>query len=428
MNKRIEIIRIINNCMIWSVCYMTILAGMECPLGNTMFFSALILVGFVLISEVIGYFVKNLVLFLVAHIAAMAVCTSLVPKAFLFSDAMSRIYIGGIFAGHVAAVIAGIFMFGAALVAIYSRLDGKGRFYPEIYEGFLFIVLFLFFRITSHREVEGIVLLAEILWAVLIIIFYNARQTIGALVTFHERDFLPSEQIRKNNSIMLRISLIIAGVVMFICAALDYGKEIFDALKRGIITFLRWLFSHFNFEEVEEYEDPVADAGGGGFGMLLPENYVDDSIWHKIWNALFWVVAAIVTVLIIYLLVKLIQQFYKIFNSSRIGLRDRLSRDKKEFLNPLEDGKDNTFSGNKSGRIPLFERLSPRGRVRRMFVKHIRQGQGFSEIRNSSTPLEMEVLSTGAKTQAYEIYEKARYSSEEISAEDLEKMKASIER
>ena len=46
-------------------------------------------------------------------------------------------------AGHVAAVIAGIFMFGAALVAIYSRLDGKGRFYPEIYEGFLFIVLFL---------------------------------------------------------------------------------------------------------------------------------------------------------------------------------------------------------------------------------------------------------------------------------------------
>ena len=150
---------------------------------------------------------------------------------------------------------------------------------------------------------------------------------------------------------MMRIALAVAGVMMLLCTALDYGKELLNSIKTAIVRFLRWLFSHFTFEPVEETEIQSPETHNGGFGALIPEDYVDDSIWQKIWDALFWVAAAIITVLAIYILIKLIKQFYKLFNGSGIGIRDRLSRDKKEYLNPLKNENDGAFGRPKKDSI-----------------------------------------------------------------------------
>ena len=465
MHKRIEILRIINNCMIASIILLTLFTGLGLPFGGEMVWGVLVLVGFILLSEVIQYFVRNLIIFLVCHVLAAFGTGGFVYWIFSASDKTALVIFGGVYALNVAITILGIFLIVITGISIYTRLDGKGRFYPEIFEGLLFAALLILCKITRNSDAEIFVLAGEIIWGILMVLFYNARQTIGALITFKERDFLPVEQIRKNNGVILKFSLAISTAAMFICLLLDYGKELLSAIKRALVTFFRWLFSHFSFEEVQEYESPEVQEVSGGFGALLPKDYVDDSIWQKIWNVLFWVAAVAATILIVYLVMKMIRQFYDLFNKSGVGIRDRLKQDKKEFLDPLEEMSRGTQKKDKGSRMQLFERLSYRGRVRRMFLKRIEQGSNYADVRHSNTPAELEFISLKAgydksgnssmasdmkiitsgsghgkfghvsmtseiemisaaeNSEAVRLYEKARYSTLPITAEDVEKIK-----
>ena len=424
MNKRVEIIRILNNMLIMFVVSAVLSMGFGAPKGWSLTLACLLLSAFVLYSEIIQDFVKNLILFLLCHILGIAGVAKAVGYVYTSSEAIARLEIGGVQIYKVFIFLWCIFMLVVTILGIYTRVDGKGRFNPDIAEALLFIALFFFCKITRVREAESVVLVGELIWGILAVIYYNAKQVMGALITYHDGDFVPYDQIRKNNSTMMRISLAVTGVMMLLCTALDYGKELLAAIKGAIIRFLRWLFSHVTYETVEETEIVSPETHNGGMGMLLPEDYVDDSIWQKIWDALFWIAAAAVTVLAIYLLVKLIQQFYKLFNGSGIGIRDRLSRDKKEYLSPLKNENEGAFGGPKKNSISFMERLSKRGRIRLLFIKYVEKGQNFRDIKSSNTPSEIERISLERDAAAYKLYEKARYSTDEISASDVDEMRA----
>ena len=392
--------------------------------GKTLMLSCLVLTAFVLFSEIIQAFVNNLIVFLTGHVLGIGAVLLMLFYIFTGSYEFSRAELDGVPIWKFFIALFGIFMLIVTVLGIYTRIDKKGRFYPDIAEAFLFIALFLFCKITKSRSGETVVLVCELIWGLLAVSYYNAKQVINALVTYHDGDFLPYDQIRKNNGTMLKFSLFTAGVAMLVCTAFDYGKELLAAIKAGIVAVLRWFFSLFTFEPVEEVEIQRPETHEGGAMQLIPEDYVDDSIWHKIWNVLFWVVAVAVTVLIIYLVVKLIRQFYKMFNDSKIGIRERLNRDKKEFLSPLKGDNETTFGTGAKDRLTFMERLSRRGRIRVLFVKYVEKGRNFAEIKSSNTPSEIEKISLDRNTAAYELYEKARYSSKEISDEDVSKMRA----
>jgi hypothetical protein len=424
MNKRIEIIRIFNNMLIMFAISAVVSLGMGALAGKTLVLACTLLAAFVLFSEVVQAFVNNLILFLLSHIMGIGVVLFSLVYIFTSSYEFSRVEIDGVQIWKFFIVLFGIFMLIVMVLGIATRVDKKGRFYPEIAEAILFIVLFLFCKITRCRSGETVVLVCELIWGLLATGYYNAKQVINALITYHDGDFVPYEQIRKNNGTMLKISLAVAGIGMLLCTAFDYGKELLAVIKSVIVGILRWFFSLFTFEPVEEVEIQKPEVQSDGFGQLLPEAYVDDSIWHKIWNALFWVAAVFVTALIIYLVVKLIRQFYKLFNDSKIGIRDRLNRDKKEFLSPLKGDNETTFGTGAKDRLTFVERLSKRGRIRLLFVKYVEKGRNFADIKNSNTPSEIERISLDKTAAAYEIYEKARYSTKDISDEDLSQMKA----
>ena len=421
MNRRIEIIRILNNCLIIYLIFAVFLIGMGTPVSGGFMAGSLILVLMLLLSELMQAFVTNLILFLAGHIAVMVATGTAIYKVMAVS--LKGVTIGGLAMASVALAVSIIIMTVVTILGIYTRVDGKGRFYPEIFEGALFVVLFIYCRITHVPQAEIIILLGEMVWGVMAVCYYNARQTIGALVTYHEGDFVPYNQIRKNNGVMLGISLGVTIVLMFLCTLLDYGKELLSAIRSAMVRFLTWLFSHFDFETPVEEEIRAEEVMSGGRGQLLPDDYVDDSIWHKIWDVLFWVVAAAVTILFIFVIIKLIKEFYKLFNNSGKGIRDRLSRDKREFLNPLSEKNDGAGESRSKGRMGLRERLTRRGNIRAMFIKYIQKGRGFADIRKGFTPSQMESVSLGKEADAYRIYEKARYSSEEISADDVDNMK-----
>jgi hypothetical protein len=213
--------------------------------------------------------------------------------------------------------------------------------------------------------------------------------------------------------------------MMLICSFLDYGKQILDFLGGVIVRFFRWFFSHFDFTPKEEYVQPESEIQGGAAGMLLPEDYEDDSFIHTLWNILFWVVAALVFAAILYGFVKLVIFFVKRFNEKRIGIRDRISKDNVEYLNPLSE--ETRSAGVAGNRMSMGLRLSPRGRIRQMYKKYIRKGQGFEYVKSCQTPTEQEQAAYSSKENRrlmVELYEKARYSQEEILPEEVRKMKS----
>ncbi len=420
MNKRAEIIRILNNILIVYTVSMVFFAAMQIPLGTALFVGNLSLILFVGLSEIISAYVGNLIIFLGLHFASAAVCLFLGNLISLHST--TELVFAGIPESAANTTLRALIMLIITVTAIYTRIDGKPRFFPEIAEGFLFIGLYVLCLIARQRQAIVIVLLAEILWAFLCILFYNVRQTIGALVPFKERDFVPYESIKRNNGSMLRITLSIASVFMLICVLLDYGREIVEFIRSVVVRFLRWLFSFYKPTPVEEVETPVTETTGGGFGEFLPVEE-DNSLMHAIWQALFWIVAFVVAILIIFLFARLVKEFYKLFNSSRKAIKDRLSRDVVEYLNPLQES-GNTGRDRSSSRLGFMRRMTSEGRVRYLFIKYIESGRGRDEIRNSDSPREMETkINEKNEAIAYQLYEKARYSSTDITSEDVSEMK-----
>jgi hypothetical protein len=406
-----------------------------------LFAGNLSIVLFVFLSEFIQDAVTNLLAFLFAHVFGAAF--SLFLMGFI-EKSFSYDYFAGVPVLSLNLFVTTIFMLVITVLAIRTRLDGKMRYNPEIAEGAFFILLFLFTKMAKVQGGELLVLVSEMIWGILCILYYNARNLAGSLFPFKDRDYVPYESIRKINGQMLGFSVLAAFICMLLSTLFDYGKEILGALKTVLLAVLRFIFSFIHFEEEAEYVVTEKEKVEPSSGMLLPQQYEDNSIWHTIWQVLYWIVAALVMIFIVYLLIKLLKSFYSFFNRTESGLKKRLSRDEVEYLNPFVK-RESTLSSEKKARdfFGLKKRLSPKGRVLLLFQKYIKKGPGYHEISRAMTPSELEhvawknddasatwkndddsaVWQKEKDFTAWQLYEKARYSSASITDEDVNAMK-----
>ncbi len=424
MNRRIEILRIINNMMLLYLLPMVIFTSVGVTKSRGLILGCLMVSLFVPVSEAIQLKFSNPIIFILLHIAAIMAFSSLARRFYsgmafgevglIIADGSEISAGGAFFAGMIMAVMTGL--------AIYGRLRDQAFFYPDIFEVAVFLLFLFVCNISGAEGGKVTVLICEVIWAFLLIFYRNAKETVDALVPFKDRSRVPYGAIRRNNADMMTISVIIASVFIFICVLFDYGEQILRAIKGVIVSVLRWIFSHFEFKEEVGEPQPMPQMQGGGGGFMLPEDHVDDSIWHKLWDILYVVVTIVVCIAVFILVVKGIQAFLKNFSEARIGIKGRLSRDKVEYLSPLDD-KGRSSKAEKN-RIAFGERLSNRGRIRLMFKNYIKKGRGFSEVTGMQSPSEMEKTAYGyEQSEACRLYEKARYSGLEITAEDVKAMK-----
>jgi hypothetical protein len=279
-------------------------------------------------------------------------------------------------------------------------------------------------KLAKAGVAQLMVLLCEIFWGILAVIFYNTRQTAAAVSVFKERARVPYESILGTNRLMLVIYIGISMVFMALCVFLDYGKEIMDAVGAVMIRFLKWLFSLFDYTIMEEEYLPPPAQGQGELA-LHPMGY-DDSYIRILWDVLFGMLTIVVAIGFVIAMVKAVMFFIRYFNEGRIGIRDRLSRDKVEYLKPAFQEETGDRDGRKENRIPLAARLSNRGQVRLLYKRFVKKGAGFEDVRSSHTTeekLRAAYSETGNSQDIRKLYEKARYSKEEISSEDVRRMR-----
>ena len=204
-------------------------------------------------------------------------------------------------------------------------------------------------------------------------------------------------------------------VVLVVTANLDWFSKIMSRIGDWILDLLRKIFSgmHFQGEEeaIKELPEEITDNVGGYHGHVIPEFVLE--ILEKIITVIAAVVVIVVVIGIIYLICKFVKEHFlpvkeedKKTLQSNQDIRENCSIEKKE-----KNGKG------------WFGFLDNRERVRKLYRKKILKSS--TKIIGNADQHHLEYLTAKeccdriSEDALKNIYEKARYSSEDITAEDI---------
>lgn len=230
---------------------------------------------------------------------------------------------------------------------------------------------------------------------------------------------LPVQRVKANNSRMVWIQTFFTAGAMIAAPYLKVDQIILS-LARGFREVIRWLFTLLSRKQPE-----------AGMPQLLPQQKMEaglppieesQSLLMLILDKLLEIAGYLATfalaALLLYLAVRQILRLYHQFNE-----RTEENGDIVEDLR-ASGKKEDKVSLNRSMQENLFFRLSPEARIRRHYKKRV-QKENKEEIRHSWTPQQIEEavsLSDEQKKKFHAYYEKARYSNESCSKEEVQDM------
>lgn len=351
------------------------------------------------------YKVKNLILFVLAHLGvALAV--------FLLSgeNLLTRI-------------VCTICVIGYLIYSFLLRLKQKSVYSDGIHLAVgvgMSAAASLFQYYQGTRGWENYYHIALIVCiALYFLIFYIEHYLEFLSMNKSSAGFLPAAEMFHSGMGMVLVYTLLGIIILLVSTQFEWLANILRPIKDLLLRFLRFLFSRSSGSE--EAIPPTVEAipQGGGMGdMGLPEG--GETFW-------FWEVLEAVTMVLfvaallaglaalLWKLFKLIQKYMTFrYQEQEIGTGEAFDLREKCGIEKEAQKKSQG----------LFSTLSPRERVRKLYKKRLpaaaarTQGQdslGVRTAREWERTLSLEGMA--------EVYEKARYSDQEITGADVKKMK-----
>lgn len=236
----------------------------------------------------------------------------------------------------------------------------------------------------------------------------------------------PAGQMTVINRILLVLFLAVLGMAMYLVPKLHLETILLPALK-AMLSAIAWLFSIFHFSKASERVESMSqgvdqrfnikdlgEAETGLFWMLLEKILM---------AAVILLIAAAVVGGIAYLLYRLYKGFYDV---------KKENADEKEFLvGDLQWFPRGLFG--KKETVPKEQGTSQR--IRRLYKRYVKKSFGKKEtVPAALTPKELlyvigekkgeSGLDSSSGRKVRDIYEHARYASQECMPEELEELKA----
>lgn len=231
--------------------------------------------------------------------------------------------------------------------------------------------------------------------------------------------FLPAaEMFHSGMGLVLVYTLLGIGILLF-STQFEWLADILRPIKDLLLRFLRFLFSRApqGGEEIAPVEEAMPQGGMGDMGF--PEG--GESFW--LWEVLEHVMMAAFVIallagagVLLWKLFKLIQK-YMTFRYQEEGVETSEAFDLREKCG-IEKDTQRKAQG-------LFSALSPRERVRKLYKKRL-SAAARAQAQDGSG-LDARTAREWARTLSLDgmadIYEKARYTDQEISNADVKRMK-----
>ena len=212
------------------------------------------------------------------------------------------------------------------------------------------------------------------------------------------------------------------GVIILLFATnIKWLEQIFKLIKSGLISILRFLLSFSKpqeqiFELEEEIVEDISDI------ILSSEEETSFWLWEVIENILFWAIIIGIAVVLIISIKKLI-----IYLIKRFGEKGNIKENNNQAVN---DVRQKCEIEKRNKKLMSFKILfSPKEKIRRIYKKSILKekekiiGDLDVEILNCYTPMECGIHIENI--EMVHLYEKARYSNEDCSRDDIRNMKKS---
>ena len=235
----------------------------------------------------------------------------------------------------------------------------------------------------------------------------------------------PAGQMTVINRILLVLFLAVLGMAMYLVPKLHLETLLLPALK-GLLSVIAWLFSVFHFSKASERVENVSQGVDQRFNIKDLGETDTGLLWiilEKVLMAAVILLAAAAAVGgIAYLLYRLYKGFYEV---------KKENADEKEFLVGDLQWFPKGFFGKKEA-APKEQGVSQR--IRRLYKRYVKKNFGKKEtVPVTLTPKELldvigekkgeSRLDNVSERKVQNIYEHARYASQECRAEELEELK-----
>lgn len=214
---------------------------------------------------------------------------------------------------------------------------------------------------------------------------------------------------------------VIGGVVLMLLGAnVEWLSYIMGMLGRGLVSAIRFLVSFLNFEKSETNPMPSEQGMGNGMG-----GFMEGGEPHPFWIMLEKIATAAVFVGVVVLLVVAVVKGYQFLRNNFRKIPKKKYREN----HGNQDIRENCeIESGKNESLGWFTFLNNKEKIRKMYRKRVLKNK--SNIVGEANVKELEYLTAKeccdkiSADSLKAIYEKARYSDESITAEDVKLAKA----
>ena len=356
---------------------------------------------FALMMEIMQRTLKSFAVYTAAHLAALLL-----------------IYLAAPYFPMVHLVMA----FAATIVMYSGRAMRRRDFYPEI--GWIcYPVMIYTVGYTGGKEgLKVLGVFAEIVIIALVFIYQNQKGLERTLNTANAYVRVPYRKIKVVNAAVFAVFAAAAVLLALVMSQLLNGEAIVTTIGRGLLgayalitLAIVWLFSHL----IPQGGGPMEGMGAVEIEAWLRTYQEEHPYLSLLWKGLQFVTLTIAMVAFVYLIYRFMVNFYIEFRSADVETDDVHL----QIVN-TEDRKQSRIVRERTRKPGFF---SPAARVRRMYVKYIRQHPGLDRIKPSHTPTELErAVTARGDARIRELYERARYAPELTTDEDVREMKQEI--
>ena len=301
----------------------------------------------------------------------------------------------------------------ASVVIRYAPIDLEEPRY-------LYLLLFILVYYLAPTY-QTICLYMTILYFLIVLLYRNIEAMHFYIATRSLTTSVDEKELKQTTSAVSFIYFGVLGLILCFVGIVHTNQvwRFIGRILRKIIRFVSGLFikNEAYVEEETPEEDPI-----DGMPMFVPEKTEESSPIMEILSNIFqFLLIAVFTFIVITLLVKLIIRIYHYFYESRLQkdssiVVERITR-LDDKINPRHMFRRNTDKKHLN-------------RIRKMYRKILKKqgAKNVAQIHYMSPQEQLHVLCKDAYTEQdlqelQQLYEKARYSSSDITADEIAKFK-----
>lgn len=371
---------------------------------------------------------KNFISFMAVHIAVIAFIIFLCQASAWIPLSIFQTLQNGVNRFMLIAVFIGF-----AIYSVYLRMheatDSETMPMPMAV-GVAAVALFLQ-HYQGFEKWDSYYSLPLILVFVLYFLHYYVKEYLNFLiVNASSTGVLPEKEIFSSGIRLAGIYTLMGALILFFTSQLTWLKEFLGFLRQIIYNIIRFIFSHMPQKESEV--EIIIDEKQSGNGLeMLPEGGEPSIIWDIL------AIAAIIGLAVV-LLFALYKAILKAIEYVKAAMNKSVRTHEKEMTDIHDDVREKcekTRTKKKRQSLDLFGFMDTKERIRRIYKK---TASSYKPVLLSEEEAKTKKRFTPEKLSFYtakemeremqsgsfsEIYEKARYSDEVCTGQDVKRMK-----